>query len=137
MHRQGGFTLIELMIAVTVVATLASLALPIYQRYVTRAKVTEGFSLAGGAKVAVTNFYTVMGGLPDNNQEAALAPPAEITSRYVESIEVLADGVIQITFQEPSIDGETITLTPTPSNNVLLWSCASSLPEWYMPGGCE
>lgn len=137
MRRHGGFTLIELMIAVTIVATLASLALPIYQRYITRAKVTEGFSLAGSAKVAVTNYYTVLGTLPTNNEDAALAPPTQITSRYVKSVEVLADGVIQITFQESAIDGETITLTPSPSNNVLLWSCTSSLPEWYMPGGCE
>ena len=54
---QQGFTLIELMIVVAIIGILAAVAIPAYQDYTIRAKVTEGLSLAGAAKVAVAETY--------------------------------------------------------------------------------
>ncbi|WP_155240129.1 pilin, partial [Kingella kingae] len=54
---QKGFTLIELMIVIAIIGILAAIALPAYQDYTARAQVSEGFSLAGGAKSALTEYY--------------------------------------------------------------------------------
>jgi type IV pilus assembly protein PilA len=58
MNAQKGFTLIELMIVVAIIGILAAIAIPAYQNYTKRAHVSEGLSLAGGAKTAVAEFYS-------------------------------------------------------------------------------
>src|SRR5690348_17522979 len=64
---QKGFTLIELMIVVAIIAILAAIAIPAYQDYVVRSQVSEGMSLADGAKTAVAEFYSNYGHYPLNN----------------------------------------------------------------------
>ena len=73
MKNQKGFTLIELMIVVAIIAILAAIAISQYQDYVIRSQVSEGSSLADGMKTAVAEFYNNTGRFPVDNASAGLA----------------------------------------------------------------
>ena len=64
---QKGFTLIELMIVVAIIAILAAIAIPAYQDYLIRTQVSEGAVLTDGAKTAVAEFYSNKGDFPTAN----------------------------------------------------------------------
>ena len=64
MKQQHGFTLIELMIVVAIIGILAAIAIPAYQDYTVRAKISEGLNLAGSAKLAVAETYDSKGRMP-------------------------------------------------------------------------
>ena len=115
---QKGFTLIELMIVVAIIGILAAVALPAYQDYTTRAKVTEGISLAGAAKLAVAenaqnsqpfaSGWTVGGTAPTatTNTNGSAAVPL---SKNVDSISIdSTNGQIIITYNK-ALNGTGVT----------------------------
>jgi type IV pilus assembly protein PilA len=145
---QKGFTLIELMIVVAIIGILAAIALPAYQDYTIRTKVTEGLSLAGGAKLAVADAYTSNGTMPATNVTAGLPAPTQISSKYVKSVTVGANGVITILYGNtgtlggtPAMDNKSITLTPSVANQgSITWTCAIGAATTYykyMPAECR
>ena len=106
-QMQKGFTLIELMIVVAIVGILAAVALPAYQDYTARAKVSEIIAQLAGAKTQVTEYYATMG-LPTAKADinTDLGMDANISSTYMTSLTVAA-----------TTDGFTITAVPTALGN--------------------
>jgi type IV pilus assembly protein PilA len=105
-QAQKGFTLIELMIVVAIIGILAAVALPAYQDYTTRAKVTEGLSLAGSAKTAISE-NAANGAAFDSGW----TQPGE--TKNVKSVGIApSTGAITITYQSAVDGGTTLVLTP-------------------------
>ena len=136
-RKTSGFTLIELMIVIAILGILAAIAIPAYQDYSVRAKVSEGLQLAAGAKTSVSEFFSSEGTLPADNAAAGLPTAANITGNDVQSIAV-ANGVITITYANAPIAGDTITLTPNTANGSISWTCApGTIDTRYVPSSCR
>jgi type IV pilus assembly protein PilA len=134
-QRARGFTLIELMIVVTVIGTLAAISVPFYLGYITRAKVAEGMTLAAPAQAAISTRFAEYGTFPSDNTDAGLPLPAANGGEYVKSVEVQPAGVIVVTFGDPALLNQVITLTPLPGAPVQ-WVCTTSLPSNLKPKDC-
>ena len=139
---QKGFTLIELMIVVAIIGILAAVAIPAYQDYTKRAKMTEVLGFLDMSKNAVAETFQANGTFPATNSAAGLAAAADITSTYVESVTVGAEGLITAAIQgtnDDALDAATIAMTPTGSEAGITWTCAVSdaALNKLMPANCR
>jgi len=138
MRAQTGFTLIELMIVITIVGVLAAIAIPQYQDYVTRAKLMEGLSLVAQAETSVAAAfqdysYIPLTGNSTGSNSFDLPAATSISGRYVTSVEVAGGsgkGVITITYNVANVGGELtaasdkLTLSPdTYLHGAIIWAC--------------
>jgi len=135
MMNHRGFTLIELMVTVSIVGLLAILGIPAYQDYSIRARVSEGLSLGFGAQLAVNEFTYINNQLPLTQVDTQYVSPA--ATMNVASIVIGAAGVITITYT-PNAGNGSIVLQPTLSSSVLLWDCTGgTLAPKYRPTRCR
>ncbi|PJK15396.1 prepilin-type cleavage/methylation domain-containing protein [Lysobacteraceae bacterium NML07-0707] len=142
--RQTGFTLIELMIVVAIMAILAAIALPAYQDYTARAQMSEALSLAAGSKVSVAEYWWNHGKAPADNLQAGIAANAADThGNYVQEVSI-NNGVITAKMRAKDvaapIRGKTLSLTPTfptASTGSVIWTCSSDAASRYLPSSCR
>jgi type IV pilus assembly protein PilA len=144
MKKQQGFTLIELMIVVAIIGILAAIAIPAYQDYTIRAQVSEGLSLAGGAKAAVSEFTMDSGRFPSDNTTAGLSLANTITGKYVSTV-TNAGGVVTIAYTQPAahatLQGGALVLSAVTNAGSVEWICRSDttlaiLPK-HLPAACR
>lgn len=95
--KQSGFTLIELMIVVTIIGILASVSFPAYGVYTRRAEVVDGLHLSSGVQKEIDEFYKDTHRFPQNNHQAGVAPADKLIGNFVQNIQVV-EGAIHITF---------------------------------------
>jgi type IV pilus assembly protein PilA len=136
---EKGFTLIELMIVVAIIGILAAVALPAYQDYTTRSKVTEVLLMAAPAKLAVTETTASLGTLASvtATNTGYVFPGA---TKYVSGVSIAANtGVVTVISTVPNATGN-LTLTPaTVGSNTgqLRWTCAGAMASKYLPAECR
>jgi type IV pilus assembly protein PilA len=143
MHSNAkGFTLIELMIVVAIIGILAAIAIPAYQDYTVRAKVSEGLNLSSAAKVAISERFQDTGTMPTGQFTAGIPQSTSIVGNHTGSISVGAAGVITATYKTlgAGVDaGATIVLTPTNTIGSIAWACShpNTLTNAQVPAQCR
>jgi type IV pilus assembly protein PilA len=141
---QKGFTLIELMIVVAIIAILAAIAIPAYQNYLIRSQVSEGAVLTDGAKTAVAEYYSNSGNLPNSNASVGLASPISISGKYVESVTVTGGKIIAVFGKQSNvaISAKEFALSPVTGTGSIAWSCSqagngNAVDAKYLPSSCR
>jgi type IV pilus assembly protein PilA len=149
MKNQKGFTLIELMIVVAIIAILAAIAISQYQDYVIRSQVSEGSSLADGVKTALGEFVNNRGYFPASNSSAGLAAATSITGEYVGAVNVgTTTGQIIATYNGAKANTniktapKVLIFSAVRNAGSLEWHCKSSsvtanaLKQKWCPSSC-
>jgi prepilin-type N-terminal cleavage/methylation domain-containing protein len=142
-RSQAGFSAIELLIGLTIVAILNMLALPIYTDFQHKAQVSSGLRLASPVQQAVAEYHYTHDAFPASNLAANVAAPDELGNRYVRSISIIdkpKPGTIKISYKAMGsmAEGDALLLLPTDYGEDVLWDCTSiTIIQSLLPPICR
>jgi type IV pilus assembly protein PilA len=145
-NLQKGFTLIELMIVVAIIAILAAIAIPQYQNYITKSQFSESQTVADGMKTPIVEYFNQTGNCPTVGQGSMATAAASYSGKYVNNAAVSGGTgpcVITVTFKgTPSVStqlsNKTVTFTGTNNGGTFSWACAATgVGAQYKPTICQ
>ena len=145
MQKQQGFTLIELMIVVALIGILAAVAIPMFQDYLNRSKMSEALATLAACKASVMEYAAVRSKLPSTIGDAGCS---SVPTNYVASIDVGAGGIINATIGNIAKEsGKVLSMSPmsdkagiTPAvdgDTILAWKCSYTGNPKYVPANCR
>ena len=144
MKNQKGFTLIELMIVVAIIAILAAIAISQYQDYVAKSQFSEAPSIVDGLKTKIVENFTQTGACPVTGTTAGFPNKASFVGKYVATVETAGGAgpcTILVTFKAASVAAplvsKTVTYTGTDNGGTFSWTCSSAILAKYKPQACQ
>ena len=148
---QKGFTLIELMIVIAIVGILAAVALPAYQDYTVRAKVSEGLAKSAEAKTTIAEYFVARAAFPLNAAEAGISTDVGtdlVKSILMDSWTANNGGLLRVVMNETKLGGSSsatansfVLSVADTINGTVVWKCKvgtnNPLPSKYLPASCR
>jgi type IV pilus assembly protein PilA len=137
---QQGFTLIELMIVVAIIGILAAIAIPAYQDYITRSKVSELVIAGDACKNSFSEYVQAQNALPTTLDQAGCSTQ---DSQYVSSIAITNSRIVVAAKTGgtalPAVAAGNYVLSPKTVGGTVQWSCVSfsTIPDKYLPANCR
>lgn len=138
-----GFTLIELMIVIAIIAILSAIAITVYQDSTAKAQLSEAFSLGDGLKTSVAEYRHQTGACPAPGT-GGIASPASYSGKYVASVTAGVQGAnCTLTVQlrsntiAPPLRGKQVVFRMDPQASTAQWSCTSNVGAVYLPQTCR